>query len=97
MNEKVYNETRKIIIETKMGVIWVCKNELFPFLNMTAIAKHYFDHSQSWFSQRVHSCTVRNHKVAFKAEEYAVLSSAYRDLAKKLIQAADELDAAKDE
>lgn len=97
MNEEKYNKYRKINIETKMGAVWVSSLEVLPFLNLSAIAKHYFQKSQSWFSQRLHNCTVRHKAVAFKPDEFHTLAEAYRDLAARLNQAADEIDAATDE
>lgn len=97
MNEEKYNKYRKINVETKMGAVWVSSIEVLPLLNLTAIAKLYFHKSQSWFSQRLHNCTVRHKSVAFKPEEFHTLAEAYRDIAAKLMRAADEIDAAADE
>lgn len=95
MRLEEYNERRKEIIATKSGATWNAFTELEDIINKSQLAKQYFDKSQSWFSQRVHGCTVRKKETEFKPEEYAKLAEAFRDIAKRLIAHADEIDAAK--
>lgn len=90
-----YNEKRKEIISTKGGATWNAFIELENLINKSALTQQYFEKSQSWFAQRVHGCTVRNKESAFKKEEYHQLAEAFRDIAKRLIAHADEIDAAK--
>lgn len=90
-----YNERRKEIVATKNGAVWNAFTELENIINKSALAQQYFEKSQSWFSQRVHGCTVRKKETAFKPEEYHKLAEAFRDIAKRLQAHADEIDAAK--
>ncbi len=90
-----YNERRKEIIVTKTGAVWNAFTELEDIINRSQLAKQYFKKSQSWLSQRLNGCTVQKKSMAFKEEEYHTLSEAFRDIAKRLMAHADEIDAAK--
>lgn len=82
-------------IKVKSEALWVAYLELDGLINISKFAQQYFDKSQSWFSQRLHGCTVRNKAVAFKEEEYRQIAESFRDIAKRLIAHADEIDNAK--
>lgn len=90
-----YNERRKEIIATKSGAVWNAFVELENLINKAALSQQYFNKSQSWFSQRIHGCTVLNKAMAFKEDEYHKLAETFRDIAKRLQAHADEIDAAK--
>lgn len=90
-----YNAIRKEIVSTKTGAVWSAFTELEDIINKTQLAKQYFEKSQSWFSQRINGCTVKNQARAFKEDEYHQLAEAFRDIAKRLQAHADEIDAAK--
>lgn len=90
-----YEERRKKCIEYKPDATATAFSELEDIINKSQLAKQYFSKSQSWFSQRVHGCTVLKKSVAFKEEEYHKLAEAFRDIAKRLMAHADEIDAAK--
>ena len=95
MQSQEYNATRAEIITDKSGAVWNTFAELEGLLNKSAVAMQYFEKSSGWFSQRVHGCTVRNKAMAFKENEYHQLADALRDIAKRLIAHADEIDNAK--
>lgn len=97
MRQDEYNERRKEIISTKSGAVWNAFTELENLINKSALAHQYFGKSQSWFSQRVHGCTVMNKEIAFKTGEYRQLAEAFRDIARRLQAHADEIDAAAEE
>lgn len=90
-----YNAIRKEIVSTKTGAVWSAFTELEDIINKSQLAKQYFEKSQSWFSQRINGCTVKNQAMAFKEGEYHQLAEAFRDIAKRLQAHADEIDAAK--
>lgn len=90
-----YNAQREEIIADKSGATWNAFVELEDLINKSKFAQQYFDKSQSWFSQRLHGCTVRNKAVAFKEEEYRQIAESFRDIAKRLIAHANEIDNAK--
>lgn len=90
-----YEERRKKCIEYKPDAIVTAFSELESIINKSQLAKQYFGKSQSWFSQRLNGCTVLNKSMAFKEEECRKLTDSFRDIAKRLIAHADEIDAAK--
>lgn len=95
MREDEYNERRKEIIATKSGAVWNAFVELENLINKSALSDQYFKRSHSWFSQRVHGCTIRNKEMSFKEGEYHQLAEAFRHISKRLQAHADEIDAAK--
>ena len=96
-NLEEYEKRRKECLEYKVDATAIAFDELEGLINKSQLAKQYFDKSQSWLSQRVHGCLVFNKTMAFKDEEYHQLAEAFRDIAKRLIAHADEIDAAKSE
>lgn len=94
-NTSEYEKRRKKCIEYKPDATITAFSELEDLINKSQLAKQYFGKSQSWFSQRIHGCTVLQKSMAFKKEEYHNLAEAFRDIAKRLQAHADEIDAAK--
>lgn len=90
-----YNERRKECIEYKQDATFTAFTELEDIINKSQLAKQYFEKSQSWFSQRINGCMVKEQTMAFKEDEYHQLAEAFRDIAKRLQAHADEIDAAK--
>lgn len=97
LNVEEYEKRRRKCIEYKSDATFTAFSELEDIINKSQLARQYFGRSQSWFSQRLHGCTVLKKSVAFKAEEYHKLAEAFRDIARRLQAHADEIDAAKDE
>ena len=95
LNPDEYEDRRKKCIEYKPDATATAFSELEDIINKSQLAKQYFGKSQSWFSQRVNGCTVLNKSMAFKEEEYHQLAEAFRDIAKRLMAHADEIDTAK--
>ena len=93
-------EQERFIIEErqesmkKNDAAWNAFVELDNLINKSALAQQYFEKSQSWFSQRLHGCTVQKKEISFKPEEYHQLANAFRDIAKRLQTHADEIDEA---
>ena len=90
-----YNEGRKEIILTKRVAVCNAFSELDDIINKSQLAKQYFGKSQSWFSQRLNGCTVKNKLMSFKEADYGQLTSSFRDIAKRLLAHAEEIDTAK--
>lgn len=88
-------QIRDLVIADKSGATWNAFVELEDLINKSQISQQYFEKSASWFSQRLHGCTVRNKAVSFKEEEYHQIAEAFRDIAKRLVAHADEIDNAK--
>lgn len=95
MRLEEYNKRREELIADKSGATWNAFVELEDLINKSQISQQYFEKSASWFSQRLHGCTVRNKAVSFKDEEYHQIAEAFRDIAKRLIAHADEIDRAR--
>lgn len=97
LNIEEYEERRKKCIEHKADATATAFSELEDIINKSQLAKQYFGKSQSWFSQRLNGCFVLKKAMAFKDKEYHILSDAFRDIAKRLLAHADEIDNAKPE
>lgn len=93
-NREKYEKHRNVVIETKSGAVWISTVELQGLINLSGVAREYFNKSQSWLSQRIHGCMVMKKKMAFKEAEYAQFAAAYRDIAARLLAHADEIDRA---
>lgn len=94
-NVEEYEERRRKCIAYKADATVTAFSELEGLINKSEIARQYFGKSQSWFSQRLHGCTVLKKSMAFKESEYHALAEALRDIARRLMAHADEIDAAK--
>ena len=85
------------MLEEKNTAAWLNYMELADYLNFSTIAEKYFDRKPSWILQRLHGFNVNGKKAMFKPEQYQVFTSALRDIAARLLRAADEIDAAPDD
>lgn len=92
LDRKKYEESRKIVIETKDGATAVAFRELNGIVNLSSFAKRFIGKSQSWFSQRLNGCSVMNKKRSFKENEYLQIAKGFRELADELIQHAEEIE-----
>jgi hypothetical protein len=82
-------------MKVKSEAVWVTFNELNGLINVSKLAKKYFNKSQSWLAQKINGYTVCNKECSFSAEEYTQLTTSLRDIAKRLNEYADAIDAAK--
>ncbi len=83
-------------MKVKSEAVWVTFLELGGLINVSKLAKEYFNKSQSWFVQKVRGITVCKKEREFTTEEYARLSAALRDIARRLTEYADAIDAAEE-
>lgn len=95
-DKEEYLERRKGLLDCKQSIISLQFAELLNVINISQFTRRYFNKDQSWFSQKLHNCTVLNKTRCFTEEEAKVISLAFRDLANQLITYADEIDNAKD-
>ncbi len=58
--------------------------QISSMISMSYIAKHYFNKSKSWFSQRVNEFDVNGKPAKFTQEELDTLNFAIRDISDKL-------------
>ncbi len=65
--------------------------KVLPFISVSALAKKDFGKSASWFYQRLNGNAIHGKTAAFTKEELRTLSSALKDVAAKLSQAAEKV------
>ena len=92
--KKIEGKDRLFMLEQKHTAVWVNYIELADYLNFSTIAEKYFDRKPSWILQRLHGFEVNGKPARFKANQYPILSAAVRDIAARLVAAADEIDTA---
>lgn len=81
-------------MKVKSEAVWVTFHELDGLINVSKLAKNYFHKSQSWLAQKVAGYTVCNKERTFTPQEYSQLTAALRDIANRLNEYADAIDAA---
>lgn len=91
-NDPVFRRAEQM--KVKSEAVWVTFHELKGLLNVSKLARIYFQKSQSWFAQKVFGLSVDGKKRAFTAEEYTRLTTALRDIARRLNEYADAIDEA---
>lgn len=101
LKKEVLNPERRAAIRAeaisyRSGAISNAFLELDGIINKSAIARDYFDKSQGWFSQRLNNAHVCRSDVSFKADEARQLAAAFRDIARRLVGLAGEIDAVAD-
>ena len=94
LNIQEYEARRAECIKSKSDATYTAFTELEDLICKAQLAKQYFGKSRSWFSQRLNSSLVGTKNASFKMEEYHQIADAFRDIAKRLIAHADEIDAA---
>lgn len=90
--EKKEKTTREMLSELEGGKMWIAMFDVCLLVNFSEIARTYFKKSVNWFNQRLHGHTVNGKPAEFKPDELKTLSDALRDIANKLVLAADEVD-----
>ena len=91
-NPELAAQHRKETIAFKDGAIFIAFLDLDGLLNKTALSKQYFGKTQGWFSQKLNGATVCDKERSFTVNESHHLAEAFRDIAKRLIAPADEID-----
>lgn len=90
--EKKEKTSREMLAETEGGKMWLAMFDVCLLVNFSEIARTYFGKSVNWFNQRLHGYNVNGKPAEFKTEELQTLADALRDIAKKLLLAADEVE-----
>lgn len=81
-------------MKVKSEAVWAIFLELGGLINVSKLAKDYFGRSHSWFVQKVNGISVNGKRRGFTAEEYVKVSASLRDIARRLNEYADAIDAA---
>lgn len=84
-------------MKVKSEAVWVAFHELEGLINVSRLAKEYFHRSQSWLSQKINGYNVNKQERNFTTSEYTKLTESFRDIAKRLNEYADAIDAAQEE
>lgn len=71
------NEIKEIDIKMQLA-------EISQFINMSYIAKHYFNRSKQWLSQRINGNVVSGKPRYLSESEKQTLNNALRDLSKRI-------------
>lgn len=80
-----YEETVLVLKEkVKSATIKQKLAPVLPMISTSYIAKHYFDKTSSWFSQRLNGSKVNGKQVAFTDEEIMRIEEALSDISRKL-------------
>lgn len=93
-NPELAERNREETVSYKEGAIFTAFLDLDGLINKSAFARQYFEKSQGWFSQKLHGATVCDKERGFSKAEAHQLAESFRDLAKRLIAHADEIDKA---
>ena len=83
-------------MKVKSEAVWVTFLELGGLINVSKFARDYFGHSQSWLAQKINGLSVHGKKRVFTTEEYARLAASLRDVARRINEYADAIDAAEE-
>lgn len=81
-------------MKDKQLATWVTFTELGGLINGAKFAEIYFERTPAWFRQKLNGYLVNKKKASFTAEEYDKVAASLRDLAKRLNDYADAIDAA---
>lgn len=90
--KKKEETAREILAKTPDGAMWVAMFDICMIINFSELSRAYFKKSVNWFNQRLHGYTVNGKPAAFKPNELRTLSSALRDISRKIAEAADRVD-----
>lgn len=90
-----YERNRERNIAVKSSATWLAFFEMDGIINKTQLAEQYFNRTHGWLSQKLHGCEVLGRQKAFTEAEYHQLAEHFRDIARRLMAHADEIDAAK--
>ena len=90
-----YEKRRNECIKFKLDATVTAFSELEGIINRNQLAQQYFNKSTTWINKRLRGCYLINKDEAFNEDEFHQLAEAFRDIAKRLMAHADEIDAAK--
>lgn len=90
---KEANEMRQCIIKTKSGATWNAFLELEKIISEKELASQYLGISEEMFAEKLEHCG-KHDELAFDNEEYTKIATSLRDIAKRLLAHADEIERA---
>lgn len=93
--EKTESDRSKVVTY-RNGAIFNAFLEMDGILNKSALARQYFEKSQSWLSQKINGSMIDSKSQSFTPDEARKMAEAFRDIARRLEGLAAEIDAAAD-
>lgn len=90
---KEANEMRQCIIKTKSGATWNSFVELEKIISEKEFATQYIGICEESFTEKLEHCG-KHDEQAFNADEYTKIANSFRDIAKRLLAHADEIERA---
>lgn len=85
-------KARQLLSTESEGAVWLAMIDTSEFLNLSGVARKYFDRSGNWLQQRLHGYKVNGKPATFKPTELQQLSQALRHMAQVLTTSADNID-----
>lgn len=82
--EAVLASVRQTLADAKQLRMKEQLNEISQIVSMSYIAKHYFNKTKSWLSQRVNELNVNGKPAKFTQEEIDTLNAAFKDISDKI-------------
>ncbi|MCM1356529.1 MAG: DUF5053 domain-containing protein [Staphylococcus sp.] len=79
--EKMYSHAEEIAEDLSIRMQLA---EISDFINLSAIARHYFGKSKDWLYQRINGNKVNGREATFTPDEIKIFNSALSDLSIKL-------------
>lgn len=89
--EENKEKAQSMQVENKDDACWLAGLEICGFVNFSEVARKYFGRSAQWLTQRLHGNEVNGKPARFKPEEADKFAEALRDMAGRLIAAADRI------
>ena len=82
--EAVLASARQTLADAKQLRMKEQLTEISQIVSMSYIAKHYFNKTKSWLSQRVNELNVNGKPAKFTQEEIDTLNAAFKDISNKI-------------
>lgn len=90
---KEANAMRQYIIKTKSGATWNAFIELENIISEKEFASQYIGMCEVLFTEKLEHCG-KHDEQAFNTDEYTKIANSFRDIAKRLLAHADEIERA---
>lgn len=94
-NTEKHQAVRNEVVGHRNGAVWIAFEELDGIINPAALARDYFDESTEWIEKKISGSMMERKNEAFNAVESGMLADAMRDIARRLVGLADEIDKVK--
>lgn len=85
---------RQRLMESKNGAMYVFVSENRNLINFEGVAEKYLERTGEWMKKRIRPYEVdgKMMQLKFTEEEFAMLASAFKDMANRLKETADAIE-----